>query len=490
MSSRFRGNSSMGPEQPAHKKPRVQNEDKTLAGQDFQLFDALAALLNTVPISIEILPGDGSEWRPADTGAPASPFLFIEGNLGVPQKWLHKFYRMALPIFSTARKNIASLSDSIVKDLSASSAIILLANPAHQTALNARKRLIMHNKLDVEKELELTAALLSTKDGSKQSILWHHRAWLLPRLPITDVVLLSKHPSTDDRFKQLMLSWSKTSLSLKDPPPLAPPAPPLPPFTDLPGTKLSPKRLEHELGLTARACEAYPRNYHAWAHRRRCLEIALASRTRDPHCPSTALVMAELSVIRRWIEQHISDHSAVCYMGVLLEAFSMDPEPCKPCGTDSESNKDEDDDDDDEPYPIRWPKNTSMPLDHAWSLLSMYPDHQSLWMSLRQSDYSNDSSFIDKFVRGWALGERLPTSFSAETQRWIQLEALKFFYWKGIKNSHFSFDEDESVERTGYKSSPSPFSDLVLASSFFAGKVAGLTESMECFWGWGEWANE
>lgn len=344
---------------------------------------------------------------------------------------------MALPIFFLAKRKLAAerksatISDTTVKKLAISSAVILLANPAHQTALNARKRLVTHERMDIEKELAFTAAIMSTKDGAKQSILWHHRSWLLQKLPAASVApSSSKRPPVVRGSKQAnlqtTLSWSKVSLSVKNPLPR----------DGLYGAKLSPERLKRELELIAQATEAYPRNYHAWAYRRQCLANALASRDpKAPDCPFTVLVVAELSFIRRWIELHISDHSAVHYLGALHAAFGA-----RPNANSGDLSAVKQGYGHDEPQPISWPENTSPSLTHAGSLLGVYPDHPSLWMYLRMTADGPDQvsmvPFIWKVVRGWAMDKRLPGSFDADTQRQIRLEAFKFLVWGGLQVTH------------------------------------------------------
>ena len=143
---------------------------------------------------MEIVPGDGSEWFSGEsqsTSAEHAPFLFVESNLGVPQKVLYKAYVAAVPWFSKAKRALKVLkptasgghiSTSSAEDLRYSSSVLLLANPAHQTALNARKSLVQHGLLDAALELRFTAALLHVRTCAKQSLLWHHRRWLLRRL--------------------------------------------------------------------------------------------------------------------------------------------------------------------------------------------------------------------------------------------------------------------------------------------------------------------
>lgn len=105
------------------------------------------------------------------------PFLLLDGNLGVPKKVLYRIYLHALQVFAQCkvRSNAPDTAPSDLSEttrgLTSTSAVILLANPAHTTALNTRKRLLQGKILQCEIELKFTEALLSSRNCSNQSIL-------------------------------------------------------------------------------------------------------------------------------------------------------------------------------------------------------------------------------------------------------------------------------------------------------------------------------
>ncbi|KAG1903244.1 uncharacterized protein F5891DRAFT_1185390 [Suillus fuscotomentosus] len=243
--------------------------------------------------TIEVLPGDASIWIPDVEERSRSPFLFTENNLGVPEKELHRSYLFTVPVFSAARKasGFHTLEDPsnhtmspAIQDLIDSSAVLILMNPAHQTALNARKQLIVRNLIDMGEELKFTAALLSSRHCCKQGELWYHRQWLLRRLyPV---------PS----FPQGLITDM---------------------IPDSPNFYLPPNDLSAEIHLVSRACELYPRNYFGWTHRTICILSALV--------PGK-----EISNVMQWIESHISDYSAVHHLKTLARLTEDAESPLLP----------------------------------------------------------------------------------------------------------------------------------------------------------------
>ena len=133
--------------------------------------------------SIEIVPI--ASLLPELETNPYAPFVVIEGNMGVPQKALYKAYMSACRAFATAQQT------GDTEALLQSTSVVLLANSAHSSALNARKRLILRGAYPVDKELVFVALLLSEQQAAKSSIIWHHRRWLLGRL--------HGHATLDDR---------------------------------------------------------------------------------------------------------------------------------------------------------------------------------------------------------------------------------------------------------------------------------------------------
>lgn len=271
--------------------------------------------------SIEILPGEIAGWVPEST--PTYPFLFAEGNLGVPQKVLYPAYMVAIRAYFGLRNETRGSTPSLRRSdlLDRLTRVILLTNPAHQTALNSRKKLVQNHVIDPRWELDFSAGLLSCRECAKESILWHHRRWLLCVI-------------------------HETSISAS--------------ADSIPG-RVSPDVLETEFACISTACHLYPRNYHAWAHRRFCVEALIASLKSDAS-PSSSILAKEYQRTLKWVEAHVSDYSAMNY--------AINVEKMLPCGS---------------------PSAVSVSTkEHATLLLRSYPDHESLWMYLRGSTAFED----------------------------------------------------------------------------------------------------
>ncbi|KAJ3908884.1 hypothetical protein F5879DRAFT_935548, partial [Lentinula edodes] len=230
--------------------------------------------LNTSLATVEVLPGTIEQWQ-TDL---AIPFLLVDGHLGLPQKLLYKLLPCALSLLKQFRLRSSRCSPSSheTTSLLEASSIILLANPAHQTALNQRKRLILAAHWSVKQELDFSTLLLSSsREASKQSILWDHRRWLFQ----TEYIHNRERPR-----------------------PI--PAP----------------LLEKELGIILRGCESYPRNYYAWAHWEYCLDNLYEScaMAEGDYLP---IVTRASNQLLRWMEHHLSDYSAAHHLCRLVRRF-------------------------------------------------------------------------------------------------------------------------------------------------------------------------
>lgn len=207
--------------------------------------------------------------------------------------------------------------------------VVLLANPAHQTALNSRKKLVQKNIMQPHWELGFSGSLLSCRECTKESILWHHRRWLLH--------VIYGVPATAG--------------------------------TDSVPETVPVDALEAEFACASTACHLYPRNYHAWAHRRFCAEALVAPLYPEVPSKSGALVK-EYQWTLKWIESHVSDYSAMNH-AVNFEQMLAGGKP------------------------------TGLRLStkvHAASLLRSYPDHESLWMYLRGSIPNEDEDKDEEFA--------------------------------------------------------------------------------------------
>ncbi|KAI0090727.1 hypothetical protein BDY19DRAFT_730663 [Irpex rosettiformis] len=324
------------------------------------LAQELGKALNTSPLAIEIIPGNGDEWLPEGT-EPHKRFLLVEDNLGVPQKVLYKAYLEATALFRSYRPLLVSVSPSLqrdsdiggllhIEDILNVSSVLILLNPGHNTAWNARKTLILSGFRGINQELALMTALLTVHECAKHSLLWHHRRWLLRRL----------YP-----------------LSVKEPSALVAKSIPNFPGVDdedtLSSTNIPLHVLEAEFSACTLACSTYNRNYFGWLHRFRCLDalaskIPAAQMSADDSqvAPLLKTLQEESSRSSRWIDQHISDYTAMqyqCRLQSMLEHYSrLVPQAS-------------------ERSPGEIPSIGI--FGHAESLVKAYPSHEALWLYLR-----------------------------------------------------------------------------------------------------------
>ncbi|KAF9451495.1 hypothetical protein P691DRAFT_699151 [Macrolepiota fuliginosa MF-IS2] len=290
----------------------------------------LADLLERPPASIEILPGGLKEWVSQDSGVCEDfPFVLVDGHLGIPQKVLYKLYTIAVALYKGADKTLVLILSSI----------ILLANPAHQTALNARKILVREGMLEPKRELDLTSLFIGgSKDCAKQSIIWEHRRWIFR--------YHYKHAGVAGIGSAECPGWAVSEEAS-----LFPMIP-----LDV---------MEKECGLVRQACELYPRNYHAWTHYHWITDAAVAI---GASCPQANLYVGflrgEVVQVRHWIDRHVSDYSAIhllCNFAVLDRAGAAHL-------AESGSGVLVDE--------LR---------EHALTLVMSYPSHEALWLYLRAS---------------------------------------------------------------------------------------------------------
>ncbi|KAJ6495759.1 hypothetical protein C8R47DRAFT_1116266 [Mycena vitilis] len=280
---------------------------------------------------MEIIPGGIEPWLAEPPGAARptreSPFLYVDGHLGVPKKILYQLYLSALGMLK---------SDIITSQLDSSS-VILLTNPAHQTALNVRKRLIQSGALSPHAELRFSATLLpSSRPCSKESIQWAHRRWIFNIL----------YPRVLGDFGPPLQGWARNSP------------------TEVP--EIPPDAVENEFELISKCCESYPRNYHAWTHHHfvvQCIYVSIRS-CRPADFPYLAPLTGEFTRLRGWVESHVSDHSAIHHFCSLISRFqSLDLAQY---------------------HSVLGPlANLSVHFEHAISLVAAFPSHESLWMYLR-----------------------------------------------------------------------------------------------------------
>lgn len=288
-----------------------------------------------------------------------APFLFTEGNLGIPYKTLLRTYLHAVGIFKSVRSCIPTrptsmaqqnphLDPSLVRSLAASSSVVVVGNPCHQTALNARKHLVRMDLLDLHTELRFTAALLSAERCVKQGELWYHRQWLLRSACTTQL-----SNATD--------AGSHCRLQLA-----------------------SREALQQELELVSHACEVYPRNYFAWTHRLTCIQSLLSDYSNGTDAVGfVSIFRNEIKGLKRWIDRHVSDYSAIHTILALSQVACQSRDA-----------------------PLVEIVVEEDLLDHATCLVQEYPIHESLWMYVRTAisipclqQAQKIQQFRDDFVR-------------------------------------------------------------------------------------------
>ncbi|KAF9470002.1 hypothetical protein BDZ94DRAFT_1243714 [Collybia nuda] len=304
----------------------------------------LAEILSQPPKSVEVLPGDIVDWTCArdvtetSTLDPHSeiPFFYRDGNVGIPQKVLYRLYMAAITLFATSQTT---------EDIYQASCILLLANPAHRSALNARKHLVQGSLLPPKQELAFTETLLrASNDCAKQGILWDHRRWLLKLLHPLVLPPIVK-PFCDSR------RWCSAQ-GLQEFPYI--------PLDDI----------NREFHIIRDACAMYPRNYYAWSHWHFIVDViyVVLSIHRD-HDQYLDALAGEFFTLYRWVDQHVSDHTAIHHLCNLGQVF-FDLNECYSSPL------------------INLFSGVSSPIlflaEQAMALATSYPGHESLWMYLRR----------------------------------------------------------------------------------------------------------
>ena len=113
--------------------------------------------------------------------------VLLDGNsLGIPKTQLVQAFVVARQIFFNCLKD---LNEETVQDIRDSTAVILLFDPEHITAANARKRIIQKLRTGpghdfeaaLKRELLVTDSFLTSRlhRHTKSPTLWGHRRWLL-----------------------------------------------------------------------------------------------------------------------------------------------------------------------------------------------------------------------------------------------------------------------------------------------------------------------
>ena len=299
---------------------------------------------------------------------PAFPFILVEGNLGIPKKILAGLYITAIGI---------SLHTANVLEATAVSCVIILLNPAHQTALNTRKRLIKDGHIDPNKELSFIELLVrGSPDAGKQSIIWDHRRWCLRNIHgiMGPVILLPglQHPASSEEMERF--------------------------------PRLTVSTIRHELSIIQQTCETYPRNYHAWSQWSFIINVCYASiySSNDRFRDFLAVIMQEVARLRNWVDQHVSDYSAMhqlCQAQKLIDNLAL-----------SDQFKDV----------VDTTQRSSL-AHHSLSLVTIFPSHESLWMYLRVSLANSDPTERTKILQ--SIEASVPSTYHYFRQQLLSWHA-------------------------------------------------------------------
>lgn len=316
-----------------------------------------------ISATIEIIPGDGSELLSAFVSSSPTygPFLYVDDNLGVPQKILYKAYLTCVPLLARLRKMLRQSWEEIenlrtppewIDELKHVSAVILLGNPAHQTALNIRKRLVHIGFLRADRELGIAEAMLSVRDCSKQAIWWRYRRWLLRNAHSGLTCQIPAEPRSGGGVLAMV--------DVED--------------DSLHNVTIPSETIRYEFDVIARACELYPRNYYAWIHRYHCLQaLDSLSQTSTQSLPYVDALREEFETMKTWIERHVSDYTAIHHICQVYESLRrhQDREHMNQIGLAMDTRVSS--------------SESGMLFEHCISLLTAYPTHESLWLYLRSA---------------------------------------------------------------------------------------------------------
>lgn len=205
----------------------------------------------------------------------ATSFVLVQGNLGVFYKPLLHLFLQACQLLPNIRLPEDSASAVTV------TSIILLANPAHNTALTLRKRLVLAEFVSPTQDLRFMSLILPcSKETCKQSILWAHRAWLLAEV----------HGTLPNQIHMSSAAFAG------------------------------------EVSLALVCCATYPRNYSAWNHLQACF-LSFAHNLHPGDVDGQNIFTEQLDRLRCWIDTHVSDHTACHHYSTLVRRLDVLGEP-------------------------------------------------------------------------------------------------------------------------------------------------------------------
>lgn len=207
-------------------------------------------------MSFEIIPRSSNQNK--------SPVIHLEHNLGLEHwcvKYVYEFAHKAILASRRCKKQYCNTRD-LIKYLN----VALLINPDVATFWNQRRMLVEKNQLNLRKEFQFSAIVLSVKPKSNEA--FAYRRWLY----------LFQSKCSFKGFFYLCLNFEFKELFL-------------------PGEESNDWTIE--LALCERCADKKTSSYHAWSHRQWVLDKA-------PH-----LLKFEMYKTEKYIRKHVSDYS--CY---------------------------------------------------------------------------------------------------------------------------------------------------------------------------------
>jgi protein prenyltransferase alpha subunit repeat containing protein 1 len=194
---------------------------------------------------------------------------------------------------------------------------LMLVNPDHSTAWGDRRRALIATSGDWTREMQFLNLMMTQHSKAPSS--WGHRKYVLQQI-VEGIV-----KETDNNETTLV---------------------------DL---------VHKEIAHCSKIAEKFPKNYYAWTHRRYLWSSCILPHLQSNNEIFQTLLQKEFDALKAWLEQHISDHSAVHYLTQVLEIQlrSMQKDESQSLAVSKKS------------------------LDLSQSLLSTHSDHESLWILRR-----------------------------------------------------------------------------------------------------------
>eukprot|EP00797_Seminavis_robusta_P005670 Sro1378_g267590.4 (307) ;mRNA; f:1690-2611 len=232
-----------------------------------------------------------------------NPFVLQEGHLGLHAgdlPWLARDFRTA---YRTARLQDC---DSVLKVTSC----LLLVCPDHATAWADRKRALLSVQCHEDlwtRELDFVNLLMTRHTKAPTS--WFHRKFVLQQRILQLLSALPPPPPPNDDHDDQENTFSTTCTTTT---------------TCIYSNMVQLAR--DEIQICARIADRYPKNYYAWTHRSQMLQkihhmlqddSTSGTRTLADHY--TQLLQDQWQSTTRWLQSHVSDHSAAHYGGMVLQ---------------------------------------------------------------------------------------------------------------------------------------------------------------------------